>query len=162
MLQQILFVIAMAAGGGDDGASAVSDGPVAPDTSTAALVAEDQTPSGRFLTAGEVKPILSMTRANWIAVREYDGQDLLYFTHLLAWRCGLLQIEYAVNDAELQIWPMPPCYVDEPTPAAIKTEDGLPYLSFPLQSVTEVRLRLTYDDLSVEEGTFGRNGMEIK
>ncbi|MFC6640566.1 hypothetical protein [Sulfitobacter profundi] len=72
------------------------------------MVAEDQTPTGRFTTAAEVKPILNATRGNWIAVREYDGQDLVYVTHLWSWRCGLAAMAIAVNDAPMQNWPMPP------------------------------------------------------
>ena len=34
----------------------------------------------------------------WVAVRDYDGQDLLYVTQILAWRCGLARLQSAVND----------------------------------------------------------------
>ena len=150
MLDVILFVIAMTLGGGDDAAPA-----------SAGFAAEDQAPTGKFLTATEVRPILGATRASWVAVREYDGADLLYLTHLLAWRCGLHQIEYAVNGGAFELWPMPACHVDSPSPGALLPEDGLPYIRLPLGAVETVTIRLLYDDLGVEEATFDRAAIQI-
>ena len=156
MLDWILIGFAIAVGGGaerDDAAGARAQMQIMPD---AEYVAEDQTPSGKFLTATEVKPILGMTRASWIAVREYDGQDLLYVTHLLSWRCGLHEIRYAVNGGPMQVWPMPPCLTDTAAPNAIRTEDGLPFVSFALGSVESVQVELLYDDLSRDSAEFAR------
>lgn len=167
MLDVILFVIALGAGGGasDAGAgetTAQSAAPTAPVAETATgFEAEDQTPSGKFLTATEVRPILGATRANWVAVRDYNGQDLLYLTHLLAWRCGLHQIEYGVNGGPMQVWPMPACHVDGPAPGALLPEDGLPYVGFPPGSIETVEIRLLYDDMGVEEARFDRASVQI-
>lgn len=149
MLDWVLIAIAVAAGGGDGGGDAVGEAASAQAVQPQVVYeAEDQTPSGKFTTAAEVKPILGMTKANWVAVREYQGQDLLYVTHLMAWRCGLHEMRYSVNGGPMQVWPMPPCLVDTAQPNAIRTEDGLPYVAFGLGEVESVRVELLYDDLS--------------
>ena len=85
-------------------------------------------------TAAEIRPILTATKPQWVAVREYDGKDLVYFTNLLAWRCGVTSVSYGLNGAAPEtVLPMEPCYEAEATPNALKmfpsvwgTTAGLP------------------------------------
>lgn len=109
-----------------------------------------------FTTAAEVRPILEATRGSWIAVREYDGEDLLYFTHLEAWRCGLTQIEYAVNGGEMAVWTVEDCYEGEAQPNAIKADGRESYEPMPLGRVEQVQVRITYDDGETAEATYER------
>lgn len=124
-------------------------------------MAEPQVPSGKFTTAVEVQPILNATRANWIAVREYNGQDLIYVTHLWSWRCGLVEIRIGLNGAAPEIWDLPDCHLDEPAPNMIAEQDGLPYRVFPLNSVNEVIVVITFDDLTSASATYDRQGVLI-
>ena len=157
MIHWILAMISIAAGGGNPAGKAITaPDAAAPTLTETALQAEPQTPTGKFTTAIEVKPILAATQGNWVALRDYDGQDLLYFTHLLAWRCGLLQINWAVNDGPLQPWPMPACHEGTATPNAITAEDGLPFIALPQGSVSSVSVELVFDDLTRDEVRFER------
>lgn len=124
-------------------------------------VAEPQVPTGKFTTALEVKPILNATRGNWVAVREYDGQDLVYVTHLWAWRCGLIELRIGVNGATPVPWPLPECHMEYATPNAVLDGDGLPYQPFALGSVVEIEVQITYDDLDTDSVRFDRQGVLI-
>ncbi|HHC30055.1 MAG TPA: hypothetical protein ENK80_05785 [Rhodobacterales bacterium] len=121
--------------------------------SVAPLVAQ------QFTTAAEVRPMLEATKARWIAVREYDGKDLLYFSNLLAWRCGLEAIHYSVNGGPERLWDGEPCYKGEARPNALKATDKLPYVSFPLGSVDTVDVRLTYDDGDTDSASYSRGAI---
>lgn len=127
----------------------------------AGLVADPQTPTGKFTTAAEVKPILGATKGNWVAVREYDGKDLVYVTHLWGWRCGLKAMAISLNDEPMQNWPLPECHMKYATPNAILEEDGAPYLSLRLGAVQKVTIQIVYDDLSMEAATFERGNVLI-
>lgn len=123
--------------------------------------AEPQVPTGKFTTALEVKPILTATRSNWVGVRRYEGQDLLYVTHIWAWRCGLVRLELSINSGPFEAWPLPDCHLDIAAPNSILDGDGLPFRSFDLESIIEVGVRVTYDDLSVEEARFPRGAIAM-
>ncbi len=165
MIEVLLFLAAVAAqSNSDNGAAADGQSAEAPPAFLAPqsnLVAEPQVPTGKFTTAVEIKPILGATRGNWIGVREYDGQDLLYVTHLWSWRCGLLEMRIGINGEAPEIWPLPGCHEDEPAPNAIKEQDGLPYRIFGLGSVQVIEVELTYDDLTTESASFERQAVKI-
>ena len=127
----------------------------------AGLVAEPQTPSGKFTTAAEIRPIMDATKGSWVAVREYDGKDLLYVTHLWSWRCGLAAMAISVNDEPMQNWPLPECHLEYATPNAILDEDGLPFLTMRLGSVEKISIQVVYDDLSVDVAHFARSDVLI-
>ncbi len=114
-----------------------------------------------FTTAAEVKPILTATKPQWIAVREYDGNDLLYFTNLLAWRCGVDKILYGLNGAPAEtVFAAEPCHDGEAQPNALKMDQGQDiYLTLPLQSVQNVTLLITYDDGSTDRADYARNAI---
>jgi hypothetical protein len=127
-----------------------------------AFEAEDQNPIGKFTTATEVKHILDATRAQWIAVRPWDGQDLLYFTNLLSWRCGIHEIRYAVNGGSKQILTTEPCYADESAPNALKMDGGVfPYVAFPENSIVTIEVQILYDDLSEGGEQYDRAAVQI-
>jgi len=124
----------------------------------ASPAAEPQVPTGRFTTAVEVKPILGMTPQNWVAIRRYEGNDLVYFTHLLAWRCGLWDIRYSVNgDAAMQSLVMEPCHEDTAQPNALMdVVNFLPYITLPPDSVETITVELAFDDGTTDTATFSR------
>lgn len=114
-----------------------------------------------FTTAAEVRPILDMTRNSWVAIREYGGKDLVYFTHLLAWRCGLSEIRYGFNGAApTQSFKMEKCHEGSAQPNAISGDNV--FVSQPKGSVESVRVRLIYDDGSSAEAKFARKSVLMK
>lgn len=93
---------------------------------------------------GMEKQILPMTRANWIAFRNYDGHQLVYFTHLVVYRCGLSEIRYSINSGALdQRFSMPPC--DPQRPNEIPA-DYQSYLTLPLGSASSIAVQVVYAD----------------
>lgn len=120
---------------------------------------EPQVPSGRFTTAVEIRPILTATKASWIAIRDYDGQDLVYFTQLLSWRCGLWEIRYGLNGAPpTQSLPLEPCHDETASPNALVGDmSEFPiFLSAEAGSVQSVEVEIIYDDGTSDAAVFAR------
>ena len=154
MIDWLLIGIAVAVGGGGSGESTSSAEVPAP-TASESFEAEDQTPTGKFTTAAEVKQIVALTKANWVAVREYNGQDWVYATQLLNWRCGMHQMRFSINDGPMEIWEMPRCQLDMSTPNAFP-EDDLPYRTYPPGHVQSIEIEVLFDDLDIDSARFER------
>ncbi len=93
--------------------------------------------------AGQEKQILEMTKDNWVAYRDYNGRQLIYFTHLESWKCGIKQVNYSINSIDLdQIYQLQPC--DPANPNAVTTDK--PYISLPLGTSQTIAVQLTYTD----------------
>lgn len=119
------------------------------------------TPATRA-AAQDAKQILSITKDSWIAVREYNGQDLLYFTNLLAWRCGVERIRYSVNDGDMKPLKHEPCHKDEAAPNALYSDEIQPYLTYPLGSINTIAVEVRYPDGSEDLGTYARASVMIR
>lgn len=126
------------------------------------LEPEDQTPTGKFTTAAEVGPILQMTKDSWAAVREYDGKDLVYFSHVMSWRCGIKGAKYSINDEPLQDMDLPECHMKFKQPNALIDQEALmTFLSFDLGSVNSVRVDVLLDNLTTQSVTLLRENILI-
>lgn len=87
--------------------------------------------------------ILDNMTQQWIQGRDWDERYLVYFTHLISYRCGLDEIAYGVDrDEPDQTYPLEPC--DPANPFAVG-ENATIYLSFD-QRPERMVLRLTYAD----------------
>lgn len=97
---------------------------------------------------GQERQILEMTKDAWIAFRDYGGEQLIYFTHLEAWKCGIAEVRYSVNGEALdRIWELQPCNPENP--AAITTDR--PYIALPPGTAQSVSVQLTYEDGGTSE-----------
>ena len=144
-------------------AAAVAEAPVTAMDSLAGREPEPQVPTGKYTTAVEIKPIMGMTKSNWAAVRLYEGQDLVYFTHMLSWRCGLWEIRYGINGNPAdQVFEMEPCHEETAQPNAMTdVANYLPFITLPPESVETLYVEITYDDGTTDFAQFNRNEIEI-
>lgn len=97
---------------------------------------------------GQEKHVLNLTKSSWAHFREFEGRQLIYFTHLEVYRCGIGAVRYSLNgDALDRVWALQPCGRDRPN--EITTDR--PYVSLPLGSAQSISLRLTFADGSKSE-----------
>lgn len=100
-----------------------------------------------FTSPAEVRPILAMTKDGWLTLSARPDADLLYFTQIESWRCGIAEIRYSVNSPAADLLrETEPCYRGSAQPNALKLEGHLPYLRFPPGSVRTVTVVLRFED----------------
>ncbi|MGR3540480.1 MAG: hypothetical protein ACU0BS_03515 [Hasllibacter sp.] len=131
------------------------DTPIAPAAPVEGPTFAAEESTGQFTTADEVRPILTQTKDQWISLRDFDGQDLLYFTQLDSWRCGLAEVRVSVNGGPLETREMEPCHLEAATPNEIRG-DVLPYTTHGSGEVRNVAVMIVYDDGTSDVGVYDR------
>ncbi len=92
---------------------------------------------------GQEPKVLDMTRGSWAYFRDYNGRQLIYFTHLEAYKCGIASVSYSLNsDALDKNWKLQLC--DLKKPHHITTDK--PYISLPLGTANSITVQLTFND----------------
>ncbi len=101
------------------------------------------TPASAQMGDEQVKQILTMTKANWVAFRDWQGRQLIYFTHLEAWKCGIEAVRYGLNDDPVQTeWTLEACNPKAPN----QVTKEMPYLSLPANAARSISVQLTFKD----------------
>jgi hypothetical protein len=91
----------------------------------------------------QMKQILNMTQNNWVSFRDFNGKQLIYFTHLESYACGIKEVRYSINSDDLdKVWELQPC--DTKNPMAI-TKDII-YLTMPLGTAKSIAVQVTFTD----------------
>ncbi len=95
------------------------------------------------MSPAQMKQILNMTQDNWVSFRNYNGKQLLYFTHLESYTCGIKEVHYGLNSDTLdRVWLLQPC--DPKNPMTIKKD--IVYLTMPLGYAKSVAVQVTFAD----------------
>lgn len=92
---------------------------------------------------GQKPKILGLTKGSWAYFRDYNGRQLIYFTHLEVYRCGISQVRYSLNSQALdKEWKLQPCTLK--APHSITTDR--PYITLPLGTAKFIAVQLTFTD----------------
>ncbi|WP_157961912.1 caspase family protein [Acuticoccus kandeliae] len=98
------------------------------------------------LVSGQ-KQILEMLTNAWIATRPWNGKTLVYFTHLISYRCAIDHVAYSYDGDGLdKDYALAPCDPDDPH--VVKTATGKDtdiYATVP-KGAKSISVQLTYKD----------------
>ena len=109
-------------------------------TLVAAIPAPAQTPP-----LAQLKVMAEAAKGQWVAFRNWDGKQLIYFTIVVTYHCGLAEIRYSLNGAGLgERWPVPAC--NPQMPFNVDAQKDKIYLALEPGSVSAVSLQLVYAD----------------
>ena len=93
----------------------------------------------------QFKMMAEAAKAQWVAFRNWDGRQLIYFTIPVTYHCGLSEIRYSLNGNDLaERWPVPECNAQ--MPFNVDPQKDKLYLALDPGTVSAVSLQLVYAD----------------
>ena len=91
----------------------------------------------------QMKKILNMTQNSWVSFRDFNGKQLIYFTHLEAYTCGIKEVHYSLNSDDLdKVWELQPCA----SKGISGVKKDMIYLKLPLGTAKSIALQLIFTD----------------
>ena len=106
----------------------------------APIAAQAQTPP-----LAQLKMMAEAAKDQWVAFRNWDGRQWIYFTIPVTYHCGLREIRYSLNGKDLgERWPVPACNAQ--MPFNVDPQKDKIYLAFEPGAVGAVSLQLVYAD----------------
>jgi len=93
------------------------------------------------------KSILDRMPTGWVSYRKWNGKMLMYFTHLISYRCAIETVEYGFDtDTPDRVYELAPCNPNDPHVVATKSgRDTDIYTAIPKRT-KYTTVRLTYKD----------------
>ncbi|WP_349358129.1 caspase family protein [Stappia sp.] len=102
------------------------------------------TPAGALI-AGQ-KDILERLSTGWLSFQDWDDRRLVYFTHLISYRCAIEEVRYGYDtDTPDRVFEIGPCDPDNPH-AIPRSGPGSTVHADIAKSVGYVSVQLTYRD----------------
>lgn len=93
------------------------------------------------------KTMLDASKSNWVAFREYDGKQWIYFSNILTARCRLKEIRYSVNsDALDERFEMVRCIPDMPFALPSDAPWDATLITLPSQTAKTMSVQLVFED----------------
>jgi hypothetical protein len=90
------------------------------------------------------KQMANAAATQWVAFRDFNGRQLVYFTTVVSYACGLTEIRWSMNSDSLdQNWPVPKC--NEYLPFAINTDNKI-YETLKLNTAKTISVQLVFKD----------------
>jgi len=83
----------------------------------------------------------------WVAFRNYDGKQWIYFTQLVTMRCGLESLKYSINsDALDQEFELVECIPANPFALPSDAPIDATLITLPLGTAQTIAVQVTYAD----------------
>ena len=93
----------------------------------------------------QLKMMAEAAKGQWVAFRNWDGRQWIYFTIPVTYHCGLSEIRYSLNGDDLgERWPVPACNAQ--MPFNVDPEKDQIYLALDPGAVSSVSVQLVYAD----------------
>ena len=100
-------------------------------------------PASADIPIDQMKKILNMTKNSWVSFRDFNGKQMIYFSHLEAYTCGIKEVQYSINTDELdKRWELQPCKTTHPN----TIRKDIIYLTMPLNTAKSIAVQVTFTD----------------